>query len=165
MFNQFEVDQSASYSISKQFLYFQPASHYVELIIVGGTGINFVIQFVVQIVTNQFIVTCQQFQFVTAQTKLCIFSTIAVEHQGLFNGVSVIQHHHLDFLGIIQLIQHVGASRLYSLGSSRCALVNFELHIAEGGLLQFVIVIRATGEYRCHCYQANKQRSKERFKE
>ena len=115
MFNQFEVDQSASYSISKQFLYFQPASHYVKLIIVGCTGINFVIQFVVQIVTNQFIVTCQQFQFVTAQTKLCIFSTIAVEHQG-----------------------------------SRCALIDFELHIAEGGLLQFIIVIGATGEYRCH---------------
>ena len=165
MFNQFEVDQSASYSISKQFLYFQPASHYVELIIVGGTGINFVIQFVVQIVTNQFIVTCQQFQFVTAQTKLCIFSTIAVEHQGLFNGVSVIQHHHLDFFGIVQLIQHVGASRLCSLDSSRCALIDFELHIAEGGLLQFIIVIGATGEYHCHSQQEDEQRSETCFKE
>ena len=158
MFNQLEVDQSASYSIGKQFLYFQSASHYVEPIIAGCTGINLVIQFVVQIITNQFIVTCQQFQFVTAQAKLCIFSTIAVEHQGLFNGASVIQHHHLDFLGIVQLIQHVGTSRLYSLGSSRCALVDFELHIAEGGLLQFVIVIGATGEYRCYQQEPDDKR-------
>ena len=40
-----------------------------------------------------------------------------------------------------------------------------ELHIAEGGLLQFIIVIGATGEYHCHSQQEDEQRSETCFKE